>query len=108
MSTTDRQQAGHAARSSIKIMSFTYHSVLGDRASHVVTREGTKPNDYGDMLTSSDTSQHELRPINRAGSVREDRRVIHGCRFAGRVLELRRHDASGVLTRARSMPTMRA
>jgi hypothetical protein len=106
ISTTDRQQAGPSTRSSIKIMSFTCHSVLGDRASHVVTREGTKPNDYGDMLTSSDMSQHQLRPINRAGSVREDRRVIHGCHFAGRVLELRRHDARGVLTRARS-PTMR-
>jgi hypothetical protein len=41
-------------------MSFTCHSVPAGMADHAAAQENTKRNDYGDVMTSGDTSQHEI------------------------------------------------
>jgi hypothetical protein len=53
-------QAFTEPRSTIKIMSVVCHSARAGMAGHVVTREGTKPNDDRDLVTSGDTGQHEI------------------------------------------------
>jgi hypothetical protein len=44
----------------MKIMSLICQSVLGGIADHAMTRGGMKPSEYKDVVTSGDTSQHQI------------------------------------------------
>ena len=41
-------------------LSFTCHSVPAGMADHAAAQENTKRNDYGDVMTSGGTDQHEI------------------------------------------------
>jgi hypothetical protein len=53
----------------IKIMSLICQSGRRGIACHGATQEGTKANEYRDVVTSGGTSQHQIWLITRAGSV---------------------------------------